>query len=517
MRTGRSASAVVVGVRAHVVEVEAHVASGLPAWHIVGLPDAAVNESRDRIRAAASSSGLTWPTGRITVGLGPASLPKRGSGLDLSIAVAVLATAANPAPSVDFARWMFVGELALDGAVRPVGSVLPAAIAALREGLDRLVIPGMNAEEAALVPGLEVLPVWSLRQLWAHLMGDADEADAEAERRQAAQRHPEPPVADSPSPDLAEVRGQEEARHALVVAAAGGHHLCLAGPAGVGKTLLARRLPGLLPDLHDADALEVTAIRALTETAGATGLVRRPPFCSPHHSASDISLVGGGTADRPRIGLVTKAHAGVLFLDEAAEFSGAVLDSLRQAMEDRSVTVARSGLHVELPARFQLVMATNPCPCGRALDTTGPPCTCSSIQRRRYLAKLEGPLMDRVDVRLTLRRPTLAEMAEGPGECTASAAARVREARDRAAARLAHTPWRTNGEVPARVIRSEWPVPATMQQALDTAAATRESIRGLDLSLRVAWTLADLQGRDVPSSDDLHDAMAMRQPAGWWS
>ena len=517
MRTGRSASAVVVGVQAHVVEVEAHVASGLPAWHIVGLPDAAVNESRDRIRAAAASSGLTWPTGRITVGLGPASLPKRGSGLDLSIAVAVLGTAANPAPVIDFSRWMFVGELALDGAVRPVGSVLPAAIAAIREGLGRLVIPGMNSEEASLVPGLDILPVWSLRQLWAHVMGQVDEAEAEADKRQSDQRRPEPVAASAPAPDLAEVRGQEEARHALVVAAAGGHHLCLAGPAGVGKTLLAQRLPGLLPDLHDADALEVTAIRALTDTTGATGLVRRPPFCSPHHSASDVALVGGGTADRPRIGLVTKAHAGVLFLDEAAEFSAAVLDSLRQAMEERSVTVARSGLHVQLPARFQLVMATNPCPCGRALDTTGPPCTCSSVQRRRYLAKLEGPLMDRVDVRLTLRRPTIAEMAAGGGESTAVAGQRVLAARDRAARRLADTPWHTNGEVPARVIRSEWPVPGTMQEALDAAAATRESIRGLDLSLRVAWTLADLAGRDVPSSDDLHEAMLLRQPEGWWS
>lgn len=516
MRTGRAASAIVVGVQAHLVEVEAHVASGLPAWHIVGLPDAAVNESRDRIRAAAASSGLPWPTGRITVGLGPASLPKRGSGLDLAIAVAVLSAAADNPPSAALANWLCVGELALDGAVRPVGSVLPAAIAAHRAGLERLVIPAVNCEEASLVPDVEIMPVWSLAHLWARLIGDDERAQAEEHSRSAAVR-PRPPAPAAPPPlDLADVRGQSDAREALVVAAAGGHHLCLAGPAGVGKTLLAQRLPGLLPDLTDADALDVTAIRALTETGEAVGLVRRPPLCSPHHSATDVALIGGGTADHPRIGLVTKAHGGVLFLDEAAEFSGAVLDSLRQAMEDRSVTVARSGLHAQLPARFQLVLATNPCPCGRALDTTGRPCTCSSIQRRRYLAKLEGPLMDRVDVRVTLQRPTLADMADGPGESSASVRERVVAARDRAARRLAGTPWQTNAEVPAREIRTSWTIPATLQDALDAAARSRESIRGLDLSLRVAWTLADLADHDAPDSDDLHRAMELRQPQGWW-
>jgi len=413
---------------------------------------------------------------------------------------------------------MCVGELALDGSVRSVGSVLPAAVAATRAGLTRLVIPGANASEARLVPGIDVEPVWTLRHLWALVIGDVETAEAESARGSAV----EAPTAHSSaqvsaSVDLADVRGQEEARHALVVAAAGGHHLCLAGPAGVGKTLLAQRLPTLLPDLEDDEALDASAIRALSEPGGAPGLVRRPPFCSPHHSASDVSLVGGGSADHPRIGLVTRAHTGVLFLDEAAEFAPAVLDSLRQALEQHTVTVARSGLHVTLPARFQLVLATNPCPCGRALDTVGPPCGCSSVQRRRYLAKLAGPLLDRVDVRVTLRRPTAAELSglSGSTMSSADAAALVLAARERAAHRLAGTPWRTNGAVPASEIRTAWPMPLELQDALNAATLARESLRGIDLCLRVAWTLADLNNAPAPGREEVELAVAMRNSEGW--
>lgn len=517
MATGRSTTAVVLGVAAHQVRVEAHIAAGLPQWHMVGLPDAAVSESRDRVRAAASSSGLVWPTGRITVGLSPASLPKRGSGLDLGIAVAVL-SAANSLPDPEcLANWMFVGELGLDGAVRPVGTVLPAAIAARSGAMSRLVVPWSNRVEAALVAGLDVLPVVSLRHLWAVLRGD-EEAIAAEEARRPVDPGSEPVghIAES-EPDLADVRGQDEAREALVVAAAGGHHLCLSGPAGVGKTLIAARLPSLLPDLTDEEALVASAIRALTRPEGPPGLVRRPPVCRPHHSASDVALVGGGAVDRPRIGLATRAHGGVLFLDEAAEFSAQALDALRQAMETRTVSVARAGFQVDLPARFQLVMATNPCPCGRALDTTGRPCGCSSVQRRRYLARLTGPLLDRVDVRVTLRRPTAAELAglTGGSESSAQARGRVAAARDRSGRRLAGTPWATNAAVPAHEVRRNWPVPTELQQALDRAANSRESIRGLDLCLRVAWTIADLRGAPHPTSGDLGMAIDLRNAQEW--
>lgn len=523
MSTGRATTAVVLGVAAHPVRVEAHVAAGLPQWHMVGLPDTAVSESRDRVRAAASSSALAWPSGRITVGLSPASLPKRGSGLDLGIAVAVLSAANPPPEAARLADWMFVGELGLDGTVRPVGTVLPAAIVARADGFARLVVPWANRREAHLVVGLDVLPVVSLRHLWAVICGD--EAAIAAEEARPPSSADEGHVAGiggapddgNTEPDLCDVRGQDEARSALVVAAAGGHHLCLSGPAGVGKTLIASRLPSLLPDLTDDEALEATAIRALTTPESPTGLVRRPPVSRPHHSASDVALVGGGAADRPRIGLATRAHAGVLFLDEAAEFSSTSLDALRQALETRTVSLARAGFQVDLPARFQLVLATNPCPCGRALDTTGRPCGCSSMQRRRYLARLSGPLLDRVDVRVTLRRPTAAELAglTGSSESSAQARERVAEARRLAQRRLNGTPWPTNSAVPAHEVRRNWPVPPELQEALDRAAHSRESIRGLDLCLRVAWTIADLRGADHPAAKDLLAAIDLRDSQQW--
>jgi magnesium chelatase family protein len=517
MHSGHTTTAVVLGVHAHVIQVEAVISAGLPSWHIVGLPDTAVNESRDRIRAAAASSGLSWPTGRITVGLSPASIPKRGSGLDLGIALAVLSAAQAVPDPARLSRWMCVGELGLDGTVRSVGSVLPAAVTASRNGIEHLVIPAIHAEEAQLVPGVQLIPVWSLRHLWAVLLGDEETAAAEESR---ALEH-QPPVAEPPDPvrqvDLADVRGQESARDALIVAAAGAHHLCLVGSAGVGKTLLAQRLPSLLPDLNDEDALDASAVKALTEPAGMAHLVRRPPFCSPHHTASDVSLIGGGSADNPRIGLVTRAHTGVLFLDEAAEFSATALDSLRQALEQRSVTVARSGLHVSLPARFQLVLATNPCPCGRALDAAGLPCECSSVQRRRYLGKLAGPLLDRVEVRVQLQRPTAAQLAgmNGSVMTSAEAAEHVRAARERTTARLEGTPWSTNATVPVAHMKNHWPVSIGLQEALDTLAQGRESLRGLDLTLRVAWTYADLSGVEVPDADHLHQALALRNSEGW--
>lgn len=518
MRTGRAMTAVVIGVSAHLVEVEAHVAQGLPHWSIVGLPDTAITESRDRVRAAVASSGLPWPTGRITVGLSPASLPKHGSGLDLGIAIAVLASSVELSDPEALARWVFLGELGLDGTVRPVGTVLPAALTAAAEGAERLVVPAAHADEAALVTGLRVFPVWNLRQLWGELSGDDAMAADIGEHRVGVRLGVVAPSAAMPvnEPDLADVRGQEQARRGLVVAAAGGHHLALAGPAGVGKTLLASRMPSLLPDLDDSVALEVTAIRALSDRGSPPALIRRPPVVSPHHTSSDIALIGGGSAERPRIGLVTRAHGGVLVLDEAAEFSGSALDALRQSMETGTVAVSRSGFHIELPARFQLVITTNPCPCGRALDSTGRPCSCSSVQRRRYLARLAGPLLDRVDVRLTLRRPSLAELTGGMGhtETSSQAAARVKAARERAALRLSDTPWRTNAAVPAHQVR-RWSIPVDLQRALDRAAESRESVRGLDLSLRVAWTLADLDGLSAPGAEQLVEAMSLRNSEAW--
>ncbi len=518
MQVARTRSAVVLGVRAHIIEAQAQVTQGLPHWRIVGLPDVSVSESHERVRAATLSSGLGWPSSRITVGLSPASLPKRGSGLDLAIALAIqCAGGAIPeSRSRALGDWVLVGELALDGRVGAVGSVLPAAVAARDVGASRLVVPAANAREAALVPGLDVLAVASLRHLWAVLAGDDETAEAELNRYprlDPADRHTIHP----PPPDLADVRGQAEARRALLIAAVGGHHLAMVGAAGVGKTLLATRLPPLLPDLADEEALEVSAIRALLSPSSPLGLVRRPPVAAPHHTTTDIALIGGGSVDHPRIGLVTAAHHGVLLLDEAAEFSAAALESLRQAIESGVVRVARGGFDVELPSMFQLVLTSNTCPCGRALDTSGSPCSCSSIQRRRYRTRLSGPLLDRVDLRLTLHRPTLAELsgAAGSSESTARGAERVAVARERSGGRLAGTPWRWNARVPAAVVRTAWPIPAAMQRALDRAATARESVRGLDLALRVAWTIADLDQLAGPGPDELQEALTLRSTARW--
>lgn len=510
--SGRARSAVIVGVRGHLVDIQAHVAPGLPHWSIVGLPDAAVHESRDRVRAAVASSGLGWPQGRITVGLGPASLPKRGTGLDLAIAVALLAAVAGPRARVA-EDWVFIGELDLDGRVRAVGSVLAAAIAARRAGVTRVVVPAVQRAEAQLVPEVDVLPAASLRHVWAEVMGDTEVALEECEPVDA---RPALPELREPSPDLGDVRGQNDAREALVIAAAGGHHVCLAGPAGVGKTMLAQRLPSLLPDLGDDDALEATAVRALVLPNAEPRLVRRPPFCAPHHTSTDVAIIGGGGGLRPTIGLVTRAHTGVLFLDEAAEFAPSTLDALRQSLETRTVTVSRGGFHLTMPARFQLVLATNPCPCGRAFDTVGPPCECPSAQRRRYLAKLQGPLMDRVDVRILLARPTWAELQrDDSGEGSSAASQRVLHARDRAAHRLRGTPWTVTASVPADVVHREWPRSPQLDAGLGRLASGRESVRGIDLCLRLAWTLADLDGEPVPTAEHLERATALRSSESW--
>ncbi len=397
MSLAKANGVVISGVDAHIVEVEAHLSSGLPGMSIVGLADTAVGEARDRVRAAVLNSGARWPQVRITVGLSPASLHKRGSGLDLAIASAILA-ADGQIPCEPLADAILFGELGLDGRVRPVRGAVVAAVAAVRSGLDRIVVAERNAAEAGVVPGVTAVGVRSLRHWGQVLTGAAvDEVPDPA---------PEVPATADPDagaePDLADVLGQAEAVTALEVAAVGGHHVAMVGRPGVGKTLLAERLPTILPDLTDEDALSVTAIRSVVTDV--PGLVRRPPFQAPHHTATVAALVGGGRGGQPTPGAVTLSHAGVLFLDEAAEFGSACLESLRQPLESGEVCIARAGFTARMPARFQLVLAANPCPCGLG-DGAGQECRCRSVDRRRYRTRLSGPLMDRVDIRMTLGPP----------------------------------------------------------------------------------------------------------------
>ncbi|WP_062384933.1 YifB family Mg chelatase-like AAA ATPase [Demequina iriomotensis] len=499
---GRCRSVVLTGLTGHVVEVEAHVARGLPAFTIVGLPDASLAEAKDRVRAAVASSGVEWPRHRITVNLSPASLPKSGPGTDLAIAVAVLA-AAGTVDALRARDLLLLGELGLDGRVRPVRGVLPAVAAAVAAGCTRVVVPAGNAAEATLVAGARVEGAVAL----ATVLGSLG-ADAQAE---SLEEVPAPAVAATRSdpPDLAEVRGQPVARRALEVAAAGGHHLLMVGPPGAGKTMLAERLPGILPALGDEEAVRVTAVHSLAGAFdAAAGLIRRPPFEAPHHTASAAAIVGGG-AGLARPGAVSLAHAGVLFLDEAPEFPSRVLDTLRQPLERGEIVLHRAHGATRYPARFQLVLAANPCPCGMFVGT-GEGCTCTPLVRRRYLARLSGPLLDRVDIRVAVGA---AARADEPGEGTEAVAARVAEARAAARARLAPEGWSVAAEASGPWLRrvTSRAACAGLWRAVDRGALTA---RGFDRSLRLAWTLCDLDGSGSPAVHHVAEALALRQGEG---
>ncbi|MEI6621863.1 MAG: YifB family Mg chelatase-like AAA ATPase [Actinomycetes bacterium] len=522
MALARTYAAVVIGVRAHLVEVEASMAAGLPGLVIIGRPDATLNESRDRVRAAIINSGLRWPNTRITVGLSPAWLPKKGSSLDIAIALAILA-ADGQIPADLISRAVGFGELGLDGRIRPVAGALSAALA-VREGLGENLTGQMisgpdDAGQLAVVPGIETISAVTLRALAARLRGeqepDLDQISPVVRVGPAPGHGPAQRGADL---DLRDVKGQSLAKFAVEVAAAGGHHLALLGRAGVGKTLLAERLPGLLPDLDDDASLDVTSIHQLSGWSGA-GLVTRPPWCAPHHTASRPAMVGGGTDDRPTIGMVSLAHRGVLFLDEAAEFDPTTLDALREPLESGAVSIARAGFRVVYPARFQLVLASNPCPCGNAMDAhRGAVCSCTPHQRRRYLGRLSGPLLDRIDVRVVLTRPTLSELQgmRSVGDSSVDVAARVALARERAAHRLRGTQWDCLAQVPPVQLLSLWSLPADSVRELD-GACSRDTVRGRDRVVRVAWSIADLAGHGAPSPADVRAALELRSSHQEWA
>jgi magnesium chelatase family protein len=535
----RTHSIALVGVEGHPVEIETDIENGLPGLLLVGLPDTALREARDRIRAAIVNSHEQWPQRRITVGLSPASLPKRGSGFDIGIALSILVAAgAVPWDAVD--GMAFLGELGLDGRLRPVRGVLPAMAAAACAGFGRVVVAQHNAAEAALVPGLRVAGAPTLAALLAWLRGEQEAAEAgvlcltDGDPPPARPELPPggPPGAERdgpdhpaaslgggpvlagprrPRPDLSELLGQPAARRAAEICAAGGHHLSLLGPPGAGKTMLAERLPTVMPALDQAAALEVTSIHSVAGTLPVgSPLMTEPPFCAPHHTATKAAIVGGGSGViHP--GAASLAHRGCLFLDEAPEFARDVLDALRQPLESGEVMLARSGLTARFPARFTLILAANPCPCAKG---TGPRsgCTCSPTARRRYLARLSGPLLDRVDVKVELLPVSRAELLSDRrfAEPSSVVAARVVAARERATARLKDTPWRLNAEVPGSEFRRAFvPSPgalAPLERAMDLG---RISARGVDRALRVAWTLADLAGVSRPTVAETSCALGL--------
>jgi magnesium chelatase family protein len=546
MPVARTHSIALVGVEGYPVEIETDIANGLPCLLLVGLPDTALREARDRIRAAIINSHEQWPQRRVTVGLSPASLPKRGSGFDLGIALSILAAAgAIPGAAIDGVS--FLGELGLDGRLRPVRGVLPAMAAAAGAGFAKVVVAQANAAEAALVPGLRVVGAPTLAGLLAWLRGEPARGD-QAVACVVPGEPPAPPQGPVPGlsldlalaggpgpggevparvpagragpprarPDLSEVLGQPAARRAAEICAAGGHHLSLLGPPGAGKTMLAERLPTVMPALDRTAALEVTSIHSVAGTLPAgSPLMTEPPFCAPHHTATKAAIVGGGTGIL-HPGAASLAHRGCLFLDEAPEFARDVLDALRQPLESGEVVVARCGLTARFPARFTLVLAANPCPCAKGA-VTGATCSCTPAAKRRYLARLSGPLLDRVDVKVGLLPVGRAELLSDRhfAESSPLVAARVAAARERTAARLKDTPWRLNAEIPGSELRRAFrPSPgslAPLERAMDLGQI---SARGVDRVIRVAWTLADIAGIARPTVSETSYALGLWLGAG---
>ncbi len=500
MTVGRTKAIALSGLSGHLVDIEADIASGLPALVLIGLPDASLGESKDRVRSAVANSGCAMPPTRVTVNLSPASLPKQGSGFDLAIALAILAgTRDVPAESV--ATCVHIGELALDGRLRPIAGILPAVVAAREAGARRIMVPAGNRTEAELVPGIEVVAVASLAHaLSAHGVNVAVPDVDVIEPPRDYELKPS-------SRDLSDIVGQPDVVDTLVTAAAGGHHMFLLGPPGAGKTMLAERLVDLLPDLDTRDALEVTSIASLARIAQTRKLVTRPPFVAPHHTATAVAIVGGGSGViRP--GAVSRASRGVLFLDEAPEFATTVLDALRQPLESGDIVIHRANYSARFPARVQLVLAANPCPCGNAgvADST---CVCTPDRRRRYLARLSGPILDRIDIHVPVSRVSRAHLFDDTSPRMTTAQARERVVAARA---MANDRWGHDRPDPTELRSGKFRLAPVVVRALDSALDRGAvTMRGYDRVLRIAWTLADCDGSSMPTADHIGRALYLRQ------
>ena len=504
MPLAKSHTVSLLGLNGTPIEVEADISSNLPNFVLVGLPDASLSEATIRVRAACANSGFQFPSRKIVVNLSPAAVPKSGSSFDLAIAIAVI-SAMGAVSCEKLAGVAVFGELGLDGAVRPVPGVLPMVLAARESGFDRAIVPAANIREAQLVTGVRLIAAENLRQTVERLGNGGFEAS-----------NVDPAVVGGESQestlDLDQLLGQEQAVEGLIVAAAGGHHLAMVGAPGAGKTMLAERMPTILPRLGIEQSLEVAAIESIGGDGQAqVGLNLRPRFVAPHHTASTSALLGGGTGI-PRPGAVSRAHHGVLFLDEALEFHSGALDALREPLESGRVTINRSAGSAVFPARFQLLLAANPCPCGM-LGVPNKQCTCNVPAIRRYSNRLSGPILDRIDIRLSVRPVSLASSAgvAKPFTTSAKAASQVAEARDASAARFSKAGYRLNAQLSSQDLRKTFKPAIGAIKDLDRLLSLgKTTMRGYDRCLRLAWTIADLEGHTAPSRDDILRAISLR-------
>ncbi|MDY3127786.1 MAG: YifB family Mg chelatase-like AAA ATPase [Corynebacterium sp.] len=495
------------GVVAHLVTVEANIGRGLPGMHVIGSTDTAISQARSRIRTAASNLGLEWPKTKIVVSMSPAALPKAGAHFDLSLAIAVLSAAVNDAsfmPPETLSRrldkTLFLGEVGLDGSVRPVPGLLSAVMCAQEHGITTLVIPPGNAPEAALIHDLTVKVAHTLKEAFLWAIGETELATVIATS----------PAAMAPSVDFADIAGQKDAKFAAEVAAAGGHHFMLIGPPGAGKSMIAARMPTILPQLTHAQTIETTAIHSLTGVLGE--VIMRAPFIAPHASVTKAALVGGGSGT-PRPGAVSLAHYGILFLDEVSEIPAQILDSLRAPLEDGEIRLSRAARTVQFPARFQLMMAANPCRCA-AEDPAS--CTCTVRERINYLKNLSGPLRDRLDMTVHVSGASARINTEGE-ETSADIAERVAQARERAVWRWSHrgVDVATNAEVPSTFLRKNALADDSAMALISAYLAHGElTQRGVDKILKLAWTLADLRDIDRPDIACVADAAQLRGTGG---